>query len=105
VEGFAALAQENGAAAVLATLWSVADISTAAFMQSFYMARRTHGDLTKVEALQLVQLAMIRGQITASSAQLAMPRGQIEGSAPANVTAEYSHPFYWAPFVLSGNWL
>jgi CHAT domain-containing protein len=107
VEGFAALAQERGADAVIATLWSVADISTAAFMQSFYKARRTHGDLTKVEALQLVQLAMIRGQITASSAQLAMPRGQIEGSTPANAnaTADYSHPFFWAPFVLSGNWL
>lgn len=113
VEGFAALAQERGADAVLATLWSVADISTAAFMQSFYETRRTHDNITKAEALQLVQLAMIRGQITVSTAReaaarggversAAVARGEVEDSAPAS--ADYSHPFYWAPFVLSGNW-
>jgi CHAT domain-containing protein len=104
VEGFAALAQERGADSVLATLWSVADISTAAFMQSFYRTRRTHDNLSKVEALQLVQLAMIRGAITASSARAAVARGEVEGGVPANAPTDYSHPFYWAPFVLSGNW-
>lgn len=105
VEGFAALAQERGADAVLATLWSVADISTAAFMQSFYQARRAHPELTKVEALQSVQLAMIRGEITAASARAAVARGEVEGSpGPARTPTDFSHPFYWAPFVLSGNW-
>lgn len=105
VESFAALAQARGANAVLATLWSVDDISTAAFMQRFYRGRRAN-NATKVEALQAAQLAMIRGKITPTSALTALARGKqrgtVEGSAPAS--ADYSHPYYWAPFVLSGNW-
>jgi CHAT domain-containing protein len=27
----------------------------------------------------------------------------IEESAPANASLGYAHPYYWAPFVLIGN--
>lgn len=106
VESFAALAQVRGADAVLASLWSVDDISTAAFMQRFYATRRS-ATTTKVEALQATQLAMIRREITPSSARTSLVRGTVEGRPEANagLVTDYTHPFYWAPFVLSGNWL
>lgn len=103
VEGFAALAQERGADAVLATLWPVADLSTAAFMQAFYQARRQHPELSKVEALQQVQTAMIHGTISPATARAGLARGQVEG-LPAHAPADYTHPYFWAPFVLVGNW-
>ncbi|HJV59289.1 MAG TPA: CHAT domain-containing protein [Albitalea sp.] len=105
IEGFAALAQAQGADAVMATLWSVADVSTAAFMQSFYRTRRTQPGLTKVEAMQRVQQAMLRGEITPSSARETIGvRGTVEGGTTAAAPADYRHPFFWAPFVLVGNW-
>ena len=36
IESFATIVQRQGAAAVIATLWSVADESTALFMKWFY---------------------------------------------------------------------
>jgi CHAT domain-containing protein len=36
VEGWAVLAQRQGAKAVVATLWPVVDVSTTALMQTFY---------------------------------------------------------------------
>lgn len=105
IEGFAALVQAQGADAVLATLWPVADISTAAFMQSFYKTRRTEADITKVEALRETQLAMIRGTITAASARAdAGLRGTVEGGAGQPASTDFSQPYFWAPFVLIGNW-
>jgi len=105
VESFAALAQARGASAVLATLWSVDDISTAAFMQRFYLTRRT-SNVTKVEALQAAQVAMIRRAITPESARATLLRSEVRGTVEKGMpaSADYSHPFYWAPFVLSGNW-
>lgn len=83
IEGFSALAQNQGAAAVLSTLWSVADSSTSKFMRDFYDAR-TNGSLTKVGALQSIQQKFI---------------------ASGDSGQDFSHPFFWAPFVLTGNWL
>jgi len=78
IEGFGVLAQQQDAKAVLATLWAVADQSTALLMADTYRLRQTQG-LTKIEALRQAQLALQR--------------------QPA-----YAHPFYWAPFILMGNW-
>jgi CHAT domain-containing protein/predicted negative regulator of RcsB-dependent stress response len=105
IEGFAALAQQGGADAVLATLWQVADISTAAFMQAFYQSRQSVPGRTKVEAMQEVQIAMIRGHITTETAQVATgARGSVEGNTTP-VPGDYKQPYFWAPFVLYGNWL
>jgi CHAT domain-containing protein/Tfp pilus assembly protein PilF len=79
VEGFAVLAQRQGAKAVIATLWPVADESTNELMQTFYRIRESKSGTTKTEALQQAQLALLRG-------------------------SNYSHPYYWAPFILIGNW-
>ncbi len=79
IEGFGWLAQRQGAKAVLATLWRVADESTARFMENFYQLRQERR-LTKVGALQQAQLEFIRSD-------------------------RFGHPFFWAPFILMGNWL
>jgi CHAT domain-containing protein/Flp pilus assembly protein TadD len=79
IEGFGWLAQRQGAQAVLATLWPVADRSTAEFMLNLYSSRQSEG-LTKAAALQRTQIQFIRSQ-------------------------SYAHPFFWAPFILMGNWL
>src|SRR5690349_20855618 len=69
-----------GAPTVGVSLWSVADKSTADLMTDFY--RRllsTNEGTTSSSALRGAQLAMITGK-------------------------KYSAPFYWAPFVLVGDW-
>ncbi len=61
VDGFGVLAQKQGAKAVLATLWKVADRSTGLFMQEFYRLRQER-KLTKAEALSRAQDSFIRGK-------------------------------------------
>ncbi len=69
-----------GAPTVGVSLWSVADKSTADLMTDFYQ-RLLSGSAgtTSSGALRGAQLAMISGK-------------------------KYSAPFYWAPFVLVGDW-
>jgi CHAT domain-containing protein len=69
-----------GAPTVGVSLWSVADKSTADLMTDFYRRLLTPGQgTTSSGALRGAQLAMISGK-------------------------KYSAPFYWAPFVLVGDW-
>ena len=113
VESFAVMAQNKGAKSVVASLWSVADDSTAQFMQHFYRLRG-QGKVSKAEAMRQTQLAMISGQIKPGGATAPRAARQIVApiaggvAAPAyrlNPHAQYAHPFYWAPFILMGNWL
>jgi CHAT domain-containing protein len=82
-------------------------------MQHFYRLRAENPAITKAEALHLAQLTFIRGQTTVSDNREAT-RGMKVSSLKDNVdvaslttdsTNSYTHPFYWAPFVLMGNWL
>lgn len=77
IDGFGLVAQQQGARAVLATLWKVNDKSTAVLMADMY-AQKVKGK-TKIEALRQAQLDLKQ-------------------------KPEYSHPYYWAPFILMGNW-
>lgn len=79
IEGFGVIAQQQGAKAVLATLWRVADKSTSTLMVDMYRRRQVL-KLSKIEALRQAQLALRK-------------------------QARHSHPFYWAPFILMGNWM
>ena len=79
VLGMAGLAVRSGAQSTLATLWSVNDRATATFIQSFYDGLISKG-LTKAGAVQYAQQQLIQ-------------------SSP------FQHPYYWAPFVLVGDWL
>ena len=104
LEGFAAMAIDLGAKSVVATLWRVADESTSLFMTSLYTARRA--GKTKAEALATAQRelrAMSSGDIASATQRGFRPPGADE---PPKSGAErsFSHPYYWAPFVLIGNW-
>jgi CHAT domain-containing protein len=115
VEGFGALAQRQGAKAVIASLWPVADESTSRLMQVFYRIRKSAPEATKLEALRQAQLALLRGTLGASQGAIA-ERTLIHESAEERVPvqapsftrdpkAPYAHPYFWAPFFLMGNWL
>jgi CHAT domain-containing protein len=77
--GMAGVAVRSGARSTLASLWSVSDRSTAFLMIEFY---RELGkpEITKAEALRRAQVALLHQD-------------------------DYTSPYYWAPFVLLGNWL
>jgi CHAT domain-containing protein len=68
-----------GAPTVGVSLWSVADKSTAELMTDFYKRLLSGSGGSSSKALREAQLAMITGK-------------------------KYSAPFYWAPFVLIGDW-
>ncbi len=110
VEGLGAIAQQAGAKAVLATLWPVADASTAALMRALYQAHKMD-HMDKADALRQAQLALLRGSVAvevSSNAERGLARraaGQPSGHFAVNPKAPYAHPFYWAPFLLMGNWL
>ena len=64
-----------------------------------------------MDDLQAAQLAMLRGRLncpdhalvaTASGPALADPRAH--GVRRPDVPSDYRHPYYWAGFVLSGDW-
>ena len=110
VESFATLAQASGASSVMATLWPIADDSTATLMADFYKAL-LDAKLDKALALQQAQVAMIHttdGPVALNPPK-AIARGvqasdDADGSAPA-VRQPLSHPYYWSAFILMGNWL
>jgi CHAT domain-containing protein len=77
-ESFAMMAQKQGAKSVIGTLWSVADVSTSVFMTEFY-GLYNNNKLDKAEAIRQAQIVVSKNK-------------------------KYSHPFYWSPFVLFGNW-
>jgi len=103
VEGLGALIQKQGAKGVIATLWPVADESTGLLMQNFYRLREEK-KLSKADALRQAQLMLVKGQVAqgSSSAQRGL---DAPASAAPRPAATYAHPYYWAPFILMGNWL
>lgn len=114
VEGLGAIMQKKGAKSVMATLWPVADASTAQLMQSFYHERQQQ-HLSKAEALRQAQLALLTGRNKTLASVAPDERGfkrvQQDGTTATasaytfDPKAPYAHPFFWAPFILMGNWL
>ena len=110
IEGLGALAQQAGAKAVLATLWPVADESTAVLMRELYRAHKIE-HLDKAESLRQAQLTLLHGTVKVAAGSTG-PRGLRRKTETAagrsfkiDANAPYAHPFYWAPFILMGNWL
>jgi CHAT domain-containing protein len=87
VDGLGEFAQRQGAKAVIASLWSVADASTGLLMQKFYQfrVRDSQPVTSKAAALQEAQLAFLHKRVTSPE-------------------RDYTHPYFWAPFILIGNW-
>ncbi len=107
VDGFGELGQRKGAKAVVASLWSVADKSTQLLMREFYGLRETHPGMSKAEALNKAQLFLLQGRDVQASTKISKPPRGFGLSKEARVlpsAGQYSHPFYWAPFILIGNW-
>jgi CHAT domain-containing protein len=76
--GLAGVAIRSGAASTLASMWAVDDAATSELMQQFYGALTGREGVSKAEALQFAQKA---------------------------IRQQHEHPYYWASFVLLGNWL
>jgi CHAT domain-containing protein len=111
VEGFGVLAQRQGAKAVVASLWPVADRLTKNLMQEFYQLREAKADVTKVEALRQAQIKLLRGELQVTGEMLAAreiiheaPKATNQPLFKPDAKAPYAHPYYWAPFILIGNW-
>lgn len=77
--GLAGMAIRSGARSTLATLWAVNDESTAVLMSEFYKELENTG-ISKAQALRQAQITVLKDP-------------------------QFSHPFFWSPFVLIGNWL
>lgn len=103
VDGLGMTAQGKGAKSVISSLWSVNDASTGQLMSDFYKRWASGaGNVSKVEALREAQLDMLHGKVTGSGS--ASGRGFDVVENAASVSAGFTHPYYWAPFVLMGNW-
>jgi CHAT domain-containing protein len=77
VTTLAAAFSSAGATSVLASLWSVNDESTKEFMIQFYT--QLAAGQSKAASLQSAQITLMKNP-------------------------KFSHPLYWAPFVLMGDW-
>ncbi len=77
--GLAGVAVRSGARSTLATLWAVKDESTSKFMVEFYKQLNKPG-ISKAEALRQTQITFLKDKTL-------------------------KHPFFWAPFILVGNWI
>jgi CHAT domain-containing protein len=113
VEGFGVLAQRQGAKAVVASLWPVADRSTKLLMQDFYRAREARVGESKIAALREAQLKLLHGEITMAATQSTSrqithedaPVGEVKRPLfKPDPKAPFAHPYFWAPFILIGNW-
>lgn len=87
--GLAGVTVRSGTRSTLATLWSVDDASTAELMGQFYQEYK-NPEVKKTTALQKAQLSLLK------SLQVNSPSPELQGLPP--------HPYYWAPYVLVGNW-
>lgn len=78
--GFAGVALKAHARSALGSLWPISDEAAYLLMTQFYTNLAQHPNMTKVKALQQAQISLIKH-------------------------ADMKNPFYWAPFILVGNWL
>jgi CHAT domain-containing protein len=77
--GLAGVAIKAGARSALATLWSISDDASAELVVRFYESLR-RGGTSKAKAVQEAQLA-------------------------TRDDRRFEHPFFWAAFLMLGNWL
>jgi CHAT domain-containing protein/tetratricopeptide (TPR) repeat protein len=106
VDGLGATAQLRGAKAVLSSLWEVNDASTGAMMAAFYRRwAMSKGSVSKVKALRSAQLDLLQGRITPQTIAGSRGVSPVENMPSGRPNSSgFSHPYYWAPFVLMGNW-
>ncbi len=87
-----------GSESQMMSLWQVSDEATRDLMVNYY--KRLQAGEGRTEALRQVQLEMLRGgKVEQGDGQ----RGVL-GKEQGQVNADRTHPFYWAAFILSGDW-
>ncbi|MGD0797434.1 MAG: tetratricopeptide repeat protein [Acidobacteriaceae bacterium] len=97
------IAQQKDAEAVLATLWDVSDTSTSQLMSDFYARWVKDPADGKAEALRQAQLALLHSGAGGPESKAERGLAVVDETAEAQHVEGYAHPFYWAPFVLIGN--
>lgn len=103
IEGFTDAAQLQGAKGILATLWSVDDESTCLLMQEFYRLRAANPKWSKAEAIRQAQIKLLTGKVKRTQAS-DRRAARLPGEPGVKPSTDFSHPYFWAPFVLTGNW-
>jgi CHAT domain-containing protein len=80
--GLAGVAVRSGARSTIATLWRVDDEASATLMSQFYeeLGQSRQTGVSKAEALRRAQLSILRNP-------------------------KYKSPYYWAAYILLGNWV
>jgi CHAT domain-containing protein len=88
-------------------LWPVADSSTAILMKNFYR-KKFSMNLSKAEALRQAQLVLLYGQHSYAKRKIIGSLKSLTNQAGTYSSQDqskpFSHPFYWAPFILMGDW-
>jgi CHAT domain-containing protein len=79
--------QYAGARSIVASLWKVADESTAELMARFYTGLRA--GMATDEALRQAQCELIRASTTTAQGESGI---------------DFSTPYHWAAFQLYGDW-
>lgn len=102
LESLAAEMQYEGVRSVLATLWPVADVSTAGFMGQFYEELKSGA--SRSEALHAVQRYFASGGALASLEDSTTRGGAALSETKAVAYPGVTHPFYWAGFRMIGQW-
>ena len=74
-----------GTKSLLVSLWQVPDEATSILMSEFY-SNMIQGGMSKAEALRAAKLSLMKRE-----------------KKIGNRTISYSHPFFWAPFILIGD--
>jgi CHAT domain-containing protein/Tfp pilus assembly protein PilF len=85
-----------GCRSVVASLWKVDDRATQTLMAAFYRAYWGEKVVSRVEALRQAQLSLLKEGV----------RGTVGKALPVRPVRKDDRlpPYYWAAFVLSGDW-
>jgi CHAT domain-containing protein len=102
--GLGGVAAQNGAKSVLASLWVVSDAGTTPLMLSFY--HNFPAAKSKALALQQTQVALLTGAVRIEGQQIqGIPTLSAVTLKKLNQAIDLKHPYFWASFILVGNWL
>jgi flagellar biosynthesis GTPase FlhF len=87
VDNLANIDQQLEAHTVVASLWSENDQATAAFMEEFSRVRQSNPGMTKAEAVQRTQKAMLEGRLKGMAAPVTTNQQDSSAKPPGNAPA------------------